>query len=473
MSSSQQQPARKPAAIAWDPKCPAALLIPGKPAGDQATAALQINSVLSHTGVGCNEHEVSALLQLLEAHEAHTSMSPSARTAWNNTKNLSKAYRAALRECLSRWEDHLAEWEDSAMKDDEETPQDLDVENLELLKLVYAITHLSEIFLLPPPAEASLEYYDDPFHIPGAITADTVRYLRHHHTSNAVAQQDPDVLDELMNSLHPDQVGGGKPYWNLMNILVRRGDLTQAWSLLSRHSLNRRAVEATNIGSLDEYDAMMLEKDKVGFQDLRRILLSAPLPGGREDSDDVGLDSSTSESQSSEETLLEGVETSAYQMWETSRTTAEGADFPTSYHPSSVAHKRVVWHQYIVGMDSVKRLHRKIPQLEPIIEILLGKLKKVPFESWAEALLAELIYGNPSILPSNIYKRAEFYMKKYPRMNGEMDDVLLEIMKGNAGTVVQVMQAFGGASGAALPATMVRQFGSSPCFNQHVFKSAV
>ena len=463
--------APKDRAMAWDPKCPAALMLPEKPSGDQqqtGTAALQIHSILSHTGVGCNEHELSALIQLLDAYEVHTSRKPSERSSWNNTKALSKAYRAALRECLSRWEDHLADLEDKMEEDNinntdsDNDEVELDVENLELLKLVYAITHLSEIFLLPAPPEASLEYYSDSFHIPGAITADTVRYLRHHHTVSAVQQVDPDFIDEISNSLHPDQINDGEPYWSLMNALVRRGNLEEAWALLSRHSLFQRAVDATDMESLDEYDAMVLQQDKEAFLDLRRIFLSAPLPGGRDESDDVGLDGPNNrdleDRSPRKETLLEGLEQDAYQMWETSRTTSEGTDFPVTYNPRAASLARSTWHQYIIDLESVKRLRRKIPQVEPIMDILMGKLKRVPFESWAEALLAELIYGNPSILPGNIHVRAEAMMKKYPQTNGEMDQVLLEIMKGNAGTVIEVMHAFGGASGAALPATMVRMF---------------
>lgn len=463
MSKQQEQQPRIVRATGWDPKCPAALLYAVQPTGDRpSTTALQINSIFSHTGIGCNDHEISALIQLLEAYEAHSAKNATARASWNNIKTLSKAYRAALRECLSRWEDHLADLEDNAMTDEMNDNgsafadiRDLDVENLELLKLVYAVTHLSEIFLLPPPPEASLEYYEDSFHIPGAITADTVRYFRHHHTTSALQQQDPDVLEDLMNSLHPDQVNGGKPYWELLETLVRRGNLEEAWGLLSRHSLFRRAVDASSMEALDEYDAMTLEQDKEGFLDLRRILLSAPLPGGRDDSDDVGLDSPDTQKHH-EEKLLEGIERNSYQMWETSRTTAEGSDFPISYNPRAVSVTRNKWHDYILQLESVKRLRRKIPQLEPIMDILMGKLKKVQFESWAEALLAELIYGNPSILPSNIHVRAEAMMKKYPPMNADMDKVLLNIMKGNAGTVIETMHAFGGASGAALPATMVR-----------------
>lgn len=472
MESSQvaQEPARVGVPMAWDPKNPAALLLLASktstsPAfGGEKVAAMQYNTIFSHAGVGCNEHEIAALMQLLDAHEAQSKMKPAAKTSWNTIKTLSKAYRSSLRECLCRWEDNLLDLEEAMT--DSNNGHDLSVENLELLKTVYAVTHLSEIFLLPPPAEEiAMEYYDDAFHVPGALTADTVRYLRHHHTTNSMQQLDPDVAQELTHSLHPDQVDGGEPYWNLVNSLVKKGNLEQAWAWLSRHSAARRAFDATaqreTMSTLDEYESNLLEQDKEGFEDLRRILLSAPLPGGRDEDDDAGLDGPYLR-RTQEEILLEGVEPSAYLIWEISKTTTEGSDFPINYNPRAASMKRQNWQQYIPELESVRRLKRRIPQLEGILSLLSGNLKGVRFESWAEALIAELIYANPIILPNNIQVRAAKLMEKYPRvLYAEMDHVLLSIMQGNAGQVIDLLQSFGGGSGAALPATMVR---SSDCY---------
>ena len=494
----QEDAPRKVTAMAFDPKNPAALLLPAAPSNTTTAnnnngtmiAAMQLNTIFSHTGVGCNEHELAALAQIIDAAEAHSELSSQKqRSSWDVLKALSKAYRGALRDCLCRWEDNLVELEETGGMDadneqeQQQQQQHLEVEHLEFLKLVYAVTHLSEIFLLPPPTETtSLDYYDSIYDIPGALTADTVRYLRHHHTVNALQQVDPDVLQELMDSMHPDQVDNGAPYWKLMNTLVQRGNLEQAWALLSRHSLCRRASDAhanahnnnNNLGNdgsssmvLEEYEELTLEKVQEGFSDLRRILLSAPLPGGRDDAEDIDLgdDGSKPETSSSSnnnyEVLLENVEPNGYMRWETSRTASQGpggSDFPTSYTPTIASRVRQNWQQYVVDLPSIAQLKRRIPQLETMLNILLGNLKGIAFDTWAEALLAELIYANPLILPGNIQVRAEKLMKQYARTTthgGEMDQVLLKIMQGNAGSVIEVLFAFGGGSGAALPATMV------------------
>ena len=39
--------------------------------------------------------------------------------------------------------------------------------------------------------------------------------------------------------------------------------------------------------------------------------------------------------------------------------------------------------------------------------------------------------------------------------DGSMDSIVLEVMRGNAGSVIEALHSLGGASGAALPATMV------------------
>ncbi|CAB9505580.1 expressed unknown protein [Seminavis robusta] len=453
--------------MAWDPKNPSALVlpraiqVPSQQQDEARVVAMQINTMLSHSGVGCNEHEVSALMQLLDAHQAHSELTPSVSKSWNTLKTLSKAYRAALRECLVQWEDHWIEMDennnDNSMTEGNNNMQQpaLDKENLEMLKLVYAITHLSEIFILPPPPEmtSSLDYYADAFSIPGALTADTVRYLRHHHTAPALQMVDPDVLQELMDSLHPDQVDDGAPYWLLLNTLVKHGNLEQAWALLSRHSACQRAMRSRDDMDDDGDEALLLEKDREAFQDLERLLLSAPLPGGRDDANDAGLDAKHN-NRPREETLLEGISTTDYQLWETSDTTLEGTDFPVHYNPRAASTKRHAWQQYVLDLESVHRLARKIPQLDGILKILSGNIKQAVFDNWAEALLAELIYVNPTIVPGNIQVRAEKLMQKYPPVHEQMDDVLLSIMQGSSGRVMESLFAFGGASGAALPATV-------------------
>ena len=501
---------RKVTAMAFDAKNPAALLLPVAPSSDNNNnnndriVALQINTIFSHTGVGCNEHEIAALSQIMDAHERHSEVTPAKlRRSWHVLKALSKAYRGALRDCLFRWEDNLLELEEANNKNNNDMTdsnnnnnatrlvgeqQHLDVEHLELLKLVYAVAHLSEIFLLPPPSDvtSTASYNDNLFDIPGGLTADLVRYLRHHHTVDALQQVDPDVLQELRGSMHPDQVDNGEPYWKLMNTFVQRGNLEQAWALLSRHSLCRRAADAAVYDdnndttamdgggnhTMEEHEEVTLEKVREGFADLQRILCSAPLPGGRDDADDIDLgpvdgeeDGAHNESNKpNHDIMLENVEPDGYKRWETSRTADssgydQGSDFPLKYTPLHASRVFENWKQYIIDLPSIAQLKRRIPQLETMLDILMGKLKGMVFDNWAEHLLTELIYQNPMIRPVNIHVRAKKLMAQYSNnsgMNrGEMNEVLLNIMQGNAGSAIEVLFAVGGGSGAALPATMV------------------
>jgi len=512
--------------MAFSPTNPAALIFPNtkitsKNASSSSTttvsnAAFQVDIMLSHTGVGCNEHELVTLSQLVEASNRHAQLESENKRQWITLKSLSKSYRAALRDCLCRWEDNLLELEEQGDTATTTTPSGgssssssylhspLQYEHLELLKLVYAVSHLSEIFLiLPPTSVTSLDYYDSIWDIPGALTADTVRYLRHHHTLQALSPLPPDVVQEVLESAHPDQVDHGAPYWQMIHRLVRKGNVHQAWALLSRHSLCRRATVATNdrnrSDNIDDngnnnndsdnnndgggdYEHISMIEIYQGFDDLRRILLSAPLPGGRDDIDDADLEEQDNEDLENGDDVntispslargdyLEHVEPDGYLRWETSRNatrTNNSGDFPSTYTPTLASRVFQAWQQYIVELPSLRTLQRKVPQLEGIFQILLGNVRHLTFETWPEALLCELLYRNPMLLPSHIYTRAAKLQQRWapkeqpsqPRSNESlMNEVVMNIMQGSVGSAMDMMFAFGGGSGAALPATMVSIF---------------
>jgi hypothetical protein len=458
--------------MAWDPKSPATLLLP-KATADVATVmdgsnsnnkdtAFCLDKFVSHDGVGCNTYETSAVMNLLDAHDAYVS---SKTHSWTAHKSLSKAYRKALNDCLQGWEEGLKKQtgddNDNDEADEADAPKDTaSTENIELLKLVYAVTQLSETFLLLKPNDAALDYYETTAHLPGAVTADTVRYLRFHHIPDAYAVvADVAMVDEVLDSLHPDQVGeDGAVYWKLIEKLVIRGCLEDAWSLLSRHSICRRCFDES-LEALDDYHATTLAEDREGFVALKSLVLSAPLPGGRGDEHDAGFDILAEEEEVGDEELLEGVPPSAYRLWETGQSSREAGDYPITFnsHGASQMHRK--WMQCVKQLPEVNKLKRRIPQLDNILNILSGNFKHVEFDSWDEALCAELLYKLPSLRPDDMTVRAEKVMQQFDAFTkGGFEEVVLSVMKGNAGRVIQVMHELGGGSGAALPALMVCLF---------------
>jgi hypothetical protein len=109
-------------------------------------------------------------------------------------------------------------------------------------------------------------------------------------------------------------------------------------------------------------------------------------------------------------------------------------------------------------------LFRRFPPLRQIVSILVGSAPPSIAESssleWSDALLMELLYSRPDIMPEDIAARARVAMSKRSIGRVGQDDTLEEIvvaiMNGNAGQVVETMFSMcGGSSGAALPATMV------------------
>ena len=140
----------KPRAMAWDPRCPSTLLLPSV---GEAKESFRMDTFMSHDGVGCNQQERSALMEVLDAYEAYLQSDIGSN---ESLLSLSKAYRKALRDCVQGWESEIAGSE-SEMQDGK-LPSGQ--ENLELLKLAYAVMHLSETFLLFPSGDNVMDYYE-------------------------------------------------------------------------------------------------------------------------------------------------------------------------------------------------------------------------------------------------------------------------------------------------------------------------
>jgi hypothetical protein len=538
--------------IAWDPKSPATLLVPtiteisssnsnsnsnevvdgggeknnnsdsnnnNNSDNNNNNNTMVMNYMLCDDGSGCNTFESSAIMNLLDARDAYLDGTRSATNGAQHhqaLRQLSRDYRKTFANCISDWsDDHKKQQQDKNNDDDGD-----DV-HLDLLRATYAVTHLSEIFLLLPSSQEdhnTLGYgYDtDMMNLPGAVTADTVRYLRKHHFGDINNVMHQSVVDEVHQLRHPDQYGHDSngnsngnsnsnsavnEYWQMMEKYMVWGCLEEAWNLLSNHSIVHRikAMDEdsdTNGGSggLNNYQAASLAEDKEGFEALKAILLSAPLPGGRNNASDegfgdyenentknddeqyerVGNDNDNNNPAVVEEELLGGIPTSAYRLWETSsgsgstNNSRTGGYHSVGFEPNAAYQSHQYWKQAIGTMPSLQSLRRRIPQLNRLLNLLVGNFRDIEFSSWQEELCAELLYKNPNIRLVDVNVRASALVQNHAHerndssMNNDnnagtdtIDDMLLNIMRGNAGEVVKVMHEFGGGSGAALPAVMV------------------
>eukprot|EP00536_Pseudo-nitzschia_multiseries_P000145 jgi/Psemu1/62505/estExt_Genemark1.C_30027 len=497
-------------AVAWDPKSPATLLVPTLTEGDgendnadadaESGNAMVMNHVLCDTGVGCNPFESSAIMNLLDARDEYLELRNSNNTIGTSSTgththeallSLSQAYRKALSNCILEWSEDLgnrtatATANQSGSDDDHELQQQL--QDQDLLKAAYAVTHLSEVFLLVPSRKddsasfmmdtgGGFGYEETILGLPGAVTADTVRYLRLHHLGDAADLVDPAVLEELYEVLAPDLYGdetyggtGGSLYWELLEAYFVRGCLEDAWALLSHHSIVRRFLDLEEQeGSLNEYQAASLAEDRDGFLALKNILLSAPLPGGRSNEFDEGFAADREDSAAAEgsdptadEELIDGISTSAHRLWETgsgSGSNARTGDYPVGFEPHAANQVHQYWKQAIDGIPALQRLRRRLPQLNRLLALLRGNFRDVTFGSWQEELCAELLYKTPGIRLEDIHVRAKALMERHAGRETEeivaIDEIFLTIMKGNAGEAVRALHGFGGGSGAALPAVM-------------------
>lgn len=106
-------------------------------------------------------------------------------------------------------------------------------------------------------------------------------------------------------------------------------------------------------------------------------------------------------------------------------------------------------------------LFRRFPPLAQIVSVLLGAAPPAVANDpgmmgWSDRLLTELLYSRPDIAPDDIATRARVAMSEDDGgENRALRGIVLSVMGGGAGQVVETMFSLcGGASGAALPATM-------------------
>jgi len=532
-------------AIAWDSSSTASLAVAPTPSTtknntittksikeDNNSDGMNLDVFLSHDGTGIPPLEVECLLRCLDARDEYIMSNTTKnnnRKGGVSVKELSMEYRAALCECLMMLQ----------KKEQDSTTTEEEGNNIELLNLTYAISHLAEIFLLPSVASASNNissyptnqsnggFYDKSAALtkrldgpPGSLTADTVRYLRLHHTSKGgeSLMDNPEVIT-MCNSDQPEYYKGKLsisgpyeyPYWNLVLQFVITGELSKAWTLLSYHSGCRYAEEEainadTELSELGE-----------GFAALRSLLMAAPLPGGRGDmySDDAGLDDYLEEEllekaedeginyEDGEEKdiedpgdintiLVNGIPQNAYLLWEMLPRHAdklrtlryrrdlrrcgksdaiaggnlESPTMPELFTVNAAVSAYHKWQETLrmtafpsngdEGVMSV--LFQRFPALGEILSILLGGSLPPSISnglSWSEVLLLELLYNRPNISPDDIVVRAANAMSKGNDKKSPMEEIILNIMKGNSGQVIDTTFSMcGGSSGAALPATM-------------------
>ena len=211
---------------------------------------------------------------------------------------LSVEYRRALCECLMQLQRNNANGDD-----DNSHGEDEQSDNYESLALIYAMMHLNEIFLLPndSPSLQAVRRNRLPSRIskldgmPGSLTAQTVQYLRLHHSSFHIHSPAVQRLLEMdqpeyftIKDEEDDQNGSTdmrldpllagpypQPFYNLLWHLIQTGQLVSAWAVLTRHSSCRRANDEASSSH------KQLSKEAEGWSALQAILLSAPLPGGR------------------------------------------------------------------------------------------------------------------------------------------------------------------------------------------------
>lgn len=499
--------------IAFDPKSPSALILAANSSSD--SSQFQLHSFLAEDGVGCNNEETSALMLLLQRREESWNLpGGEARTGTagiTTSTYISQTYRDVVLNCIEQCDLNLLQKQDlqsqsqqqqlrnaSDGEENEEELEFLSAQQMELLKLTHTVAYLCEVYLLRP---------DDDCSTSGIVTAATVRYLRYCHTyplDQYIAQRmvlskdhhpnqpqnDLDIMNDMLNSNQPEYYFGPdqsssisatasttttdiSPYWQLFRKLILRGQFDMAWAVLSRHSACRRSFDPTLSSSTSNPISQIQREDREAFAILQALLLSAPLPGGRSDDEDDGLGELASRKNNYEDrismdhdqgeanddtmTLIPGIPRQAYKLWNAND------DFQVQAAMHVYKNWRFHVEQVMKTNAPLTKLLRRIPILESCLFDIILRTKQsfIEDDSWAERLMAELMFVQPEIPKENVHIRASDWIKICSAADTNMEDekdsieeILVQIMKGDAGSVIKALKLYGGSSGAALPTTM-------------------
>lgn len=440
-------------AIAWDPIRPGTLWLP------VAEGGVPVGHYLSvQCGAGCNEFELEALYRIIDVHESTHHTRPV------RLGTILMDYRASISDCIGAWSDALAEEEvQTTTGPSENDPRD--AFHLELLQANYAVLHLSHV-ILPLLATEPEMWEEDPFARPGLATASFVRYLRHNHLPDIETEYP--VLPTLLQAAQPERFQDNV-FWTIVKKLVLRGCLEQAWDVLRKHSLFQTSLEIRDATDppphdpprmLDPQYHASLKEIHESFLEIRELLLRAPLPGGRTDLYDDCLEQADSDDVMAEAAsyLFDDLEVTVddYKLWD-SNPSSDTDDISLHFQAESANRKHSLFREFVRSYrNEAATITRLIPEIDEILRILAGELRGISFQTWAEAMLANLLYRQPAILPRNLAARATHLMKEVGGPTGPLVPALLEILQGDAAKALDLINISGGGSGAALPATMVR-----------------
>lgn len=452
----------------WDPKCPARVLLLTNAAADETQQQQQVNYLWSHTGAAsCNKHERSALIKIIQANEHYQERLDREAMALQPSKVFSRQCREALRDCLSGWMEEMRQEEatnNDAPKEKTDQEKDMhkrNMENLELLRMTYSAMMLSDVFLplLPTNSLTTADYRKDPFGMPGAASANFVRYLRCCHMEDAELTEDGII--EMLQSTYPDQQGDGGVYWRYVETLVIRGLLEEAWKMLERHSQYQTAMAfAQSALENDPGIVTVMQEVQEDFAVIREVLLRAPIPGGRNDINDDTLGVSQMDDDEMEtEFYLDGLDVgpSDYNFWQMDTSGEEMGDFPLVYSPDAAIRKHKNWQDFVRRVVRPKlHLTQRIPELKKVLAILCGDFAQIEFDGWPEKLCADILYSRPHVRPRDVNKIASSVMREFKALEEEpFAQTIINIMKGNAGMAIATFYMLGAGSGAALPTTLV------------------
>jgi Nup85 Nucleoporin len=442
---------------------------------------LQYGVALADGGTDCNDFELLALTQILEAHASYHSSNrePSdraptphrgregAETRFHRIQGLSQQYVDSIRHCVEGWEGAITRRRVEAASENgmvvEGVVDEEDLEILLNLKYMFGLVTMSNAYLrlVSPLSALRRRGGMNPWHYPGLVSADVVRFFRETYP--------------VLKDRQPQEVlfGDGAPMtvdvvdWSLIRSFVLRGLLEPAWLCLQRDPIYITAKQEISHGRINKDRALMRAYQSIvdDTESVGVLLLLAPLPGGRaiHPLDDGQVEQMIEE-------LVEYDSVSSLRPSDSMGWDATG----DGYSHQEAYRKHQLWQGEVRDYVQVRKtLEHKRAEFDELLSIMGGNIRDVRFESWAEELCATILYKAPSMTPRQLSDCAAQIAgnSKYWKYDDKSDEAplqttdlvprvvvegLLSLMSGLVEVGIPLLWKLGGSSGAALPSAIVR-----------------